>query len=64
LKAIFISGVGLALVMVVIQAFTGWEDGGKRKEEESGVGERASLTGWDGDDEEEDEWEEGLEQGV
>jgi hypothetical protein len=55
LKVIFSAGVGLALLMVIVQAATGWENGEKESTSDS---ERASLVGV------EDEWEDGLEEGA
>lgn len=55
LKTIFIAGSGLALVMVLVQAATGWENGEDR--ERSIRSEATSLLS-------EEEWEEGLEEGA
>lgn len=64
LKAVFMAAAGLALSMVVIQAFTGWKEPAKVKEKEKErldglVVENSLLSG-----EEEEEREEGMEQGV
>ncbi|KAH6722540.1 major facilitator superfamily domain-containing protein [Leptodontidium sp. MPI-SDFR-AT-0119] len=55
LKQLFVAGTGLALIMVLIQAATGWQ--GAEEIEEGGETEHLI----DVDDE---EWEEGMEQGV
>ncbi|KAH9223765.1 major facilitator superfamily domain-containing protein [Leptodontidium sp. 2 PMI_412] len=55
LKQLFVAGTGLALIMVLIQAATGWQGA----EEIEDGGETEHLI--DVDDE---EWEEGMEQGV
>lgn len=55
LKTIFLASAGLALLMVLVQAATGWENGEDKYRERS-VSEETSLLG--------DEWEEGLEEGA
>lgn len=56
LKQLLLCGAGLALCMVIVQAGTGWKQGedGRLVGDEAGNGRGA-------DDE---EWEEGMEQGV
>lgn len=62
LKRLLLCGAGLALCMVLVQAGTGWKKGVVVKEEEdrglpdNGVGNERSA--------ENEEWEEGMEQGV
>lgn len=57
LNQLFVAGFGLALVVVVIQAATGWSAPAAEGEDEDES--RTLLTGTD-----EEEWEEGMEQGV
>lgn len=59
LKALFGAGAGLAMLMVLVQAATGWRKG----VEEKGVGDGAHVEG-SGIGVEDEEWEEGMEQGV
>ena len=55
LRVLFASGAGLALVMVFVQAATGWKSGNKLEED--------VLVG-NGRGAEDEEWEEGMEQGI
>ncbi|KUJ11835.1 MFS general substrate transporter [Mollisia scopiformis] len=61
LKALFVAGVGLAVLMVVVQAFTGWKEPVEVKGENEANGNEVEngLLGV-----EDEEWEEGMEQGV
>lgn len=58
LRALFIAGVGLSAIMVLVQASTGWKAGDEKKveTEEDVVGNGRGV--------EDEEWEEGMEQGV
>jgi hypothetical protein len=58
LRSLFVAGVGLVAVMVFVQASTGWKAGVEKKveREESVVGNGRGV--------EDEEWEEGMEQGV
>jgi hypothetical protein len=58
LRALFMAGVGLAAIMVFVQAGTGWKAGVEKKveTEEDAVGNGRGV--------EDEEWEEGMEQGV
>jgi hypothetical protein len=57
LKGLFLAGVGLAVGMVVVQAGTGWRVGVEAKGvEEEEVEDRSGV--------EDEEWEEGMEQGI
>ena len=56
LTKLFVAGSGLALVMVLVQAATGWRGA---KSEEVGVDDGEREIGI-----EDEEWEEGMEQGV
>lgn len=62
LRSLFMAASGLALVMVVVQAATGWKepagDGVEKEEWERMRGENGVLGP------EDEEWEEGMEQGV
>ena len=60
LSRLFLAGAGLAAVMVLVQAGTGWNAGfvAKNRDEE----ERAVVG--NGRGVEDEEWEEGMEQGV
>ncbi|KAK0116633.1 hypothetical protein ONS96_012488 [Cadophora gregata f. sp. sojae] len=55
LKQLYVAGAGLALIMVLVQAATGWQGAEERK----AVEETDQLIGV-----EDEEWEEGMEQGV
>ncbi len=55
LKSLFIAGSGLALIMVLVQAATGWK-GAEGVTDGEEVGEEIGV--------EDEEWEEGMEQGV
>jgi hypothetical protein len=57
LRGLLLAGAGLALVMVCMQAGTGWKHGA----EKAGPEERDAGSGYGA---EEEEWEEGMEQGV
>ena len=57
LEGLLLAGAGLALVMVCMQAGTGWKHGAEKDETE----ERDAGSGSEA---EEEEWEEGMEQGV
>jgi len=58
LRSLFVAGVGLVAIMVFVQASTGWRAGVEKKveREEGGVGNGRGV--------EDEEWEEGMEQGV
>lgn len=56
LSTLLITGAGLALVMVFVQAGTGWKNGVEKEREEVTVGNGVGA--------EDEEWEEGMEQGV
>lgn len=56
LRQLFLTGAGLALMMVLVQAGTGWKAGVVRENESASVGNGRGA----GDE----EWEEGMEQGV
>jgi hypothetical protein len=58
LEQLFMAGFGLALIVVVIQAATGWHGPGDQKDDE----ERSEVG--NGRGVEDEEWEEGMEQGV
>lgn len=61
LRQLLLCGAGWALCMVVVQAATGWKQGGVVNEEDRGVmGEDIGS----GRGVENEEWEEGMEQGV
>lgn len=61
LEELLLCGAGLALCMVLVQAGTGWKQGEVvKKEDRSVIGSDIS----NGREAEEDEWEEGMEQGV
>lgn len=62
LKQLLLCGAGLALCMVLVQAGTGWKKGVMAKEEED-RGLLGSEVG-NGRSAENEEWEEGMEQGV
>ena len=55
LKQLYVAGAGLALIMVLVQAATGWKGAEERKDGD----ETDQLIGV-----EDEEWEEGMEQGV
>lgn len=57
LKGLLVGGAGLALAMVFVQAGTGWNPGAEKDEDEERGTEGVSGT-------EDEEWEEGMEQGV
>lgn len=57
LEALLLAGSALALIMVLIQAGTGWKPGVERTEAETQATEH-------GPEVEDEEWEEGMEQGV
>lgn len=60
LKALFVAGTGLAVLMVLIQAATGWKDPVEAKEAVENDGHvEGGLIGV-----EDEEWEEGMEQGA
>lgn len=67
LKQLLLCGAGLALCMVAVQASTGWK-GVIVKEEESGGGsdgeEEVNGREVNGREVDDEEWEEGIEQGV
>ncbi|KAE8448092.1 hypothetical protein EG329_009857 [Mollisiaceae sp. DMI_Dod_QoI] len=64
LKALFVAGTGLAVLMVVIQAATGWKEPvDVKKESRNGNGNGREVENGPLRVEDED-WEEGLEQGV
>lgn len=57
LSHLLLAGAGLSLLMVLVQAGTGWKSGvGKEESQGAGVGDNTET--------ENEEWEEGLEQGV
>jgi len=56
LKQLYIAAAGLALIMVFVQAATGWKAGKEGKEDETEVGRGIGI--------EDEEWEEGMEQGI
>lgn len=56
LSGLLLAGAGLALVMVCMQAGTGWKHGAEKEEAEERDAETGSVA--------EEEWEEGMEQGV
>jgi hypothetical protein len=62
LKQLLLCGAGLALCMVLVQAGTGWKQGVVVKEEDD-RGVVGSEVG-NGRGAEDEEWEEGMEQGV
>ncbi|KAH6674209.1 major facilitator superfamily domain-containing protein [Halenospora varia] len=61
-KALFTAGVGLALIMVFVQAGTGWKAPEDLSKKEVRAQEESALIG--NGRGVEDEWEEGMEQGV
>jgi hypothetical protein len=61
LKQLLLCGGGLALCMVLVQAGTGWKKGEVAKEENGGLIGNEVGNGRGAEDE---EWEEGMEQGV
>jgi hypothetical protein len=59
LKVLFLAAGGLAILMVLVQASTGWKAGIEK--------ESSAATGYDlvnGDDGDGEDWEEGMEQGA
>ncbi len=60
LKQLFVTGTGLALIMVVVQAGTGWKSGDAGEGSEGFENPRDPETRLM----EDEEWEEGMEQGV
>jgi len=56
LSRLLMTGAGLAVVMVFVQAGTGWKSGDGKEREEVAVGNGVGV--------EDEEWEEGMEQGV
>lgn len=58
LRTLFLAGMGLAAIMVFVQAGTGWKTGVEKKIESEEV-----VVG-NGRGVEDEEWEEGMEQGV
>lgn len=57
LSRLLLAGAGLSLLMVFVQAATGWRSGVEKEEEQN----RDVRNGRRAEDE---DWEEGLEQGV
>ena len=61
LRRLFLAGAGLASVMVLVQAATGWKAGVVTKTGDEDEG-RSNVA--DGSGVQDEEWEEGMEQGV